>query len=265
VYRGFDIGTSKPGPSTRGQWSLVDVAEPGTAFSAGEFCRLAAAACEKAWGADQVPLLCGGTGLYLKALLEGLVDLPPIAPEIRAALEGEWKAHGLEPLLARLDAVDPALAATLDRANPRRVVRALEVFEGTGRPLSAWRATETRPHLLPDRSLWLGLDPGREELSIRIARRADQCLREGWLDEVRALAERHGDEILKTSAAIGYPELLEHLRARSGLAEAREAILGRTRAYARRQGTWFRAQTGIQWASQGKPLGEQARIFMAEA
>lgn len=243
----------------------MDVADLGSPFSAGEFCRLAAAACEKAWAAGQVPLLCGGTGLYLKALLEGLVELPPVPQEIRAALEREWKEQGLEALLRRLDAADPALAATLDRANPRRVLRALEVFEGTGRPLSDWQVSATRPFLVPERSLWLGLDPGREALALRITQRADQCLRDGWLNEVRELAARHGDGALKACAAIGYPELLDHVRGRMGLAEAREAILGRTRAYARRQGTWFRAQAGIQWATQGKPLSGQARSFLAEA
>jgi tRNA dimethylallyltransferase len=264
VYRGLDIGTSKPGPVTRGQWDLVDVADLGTPFSAGEFCRLAAAACEAAWASGRVPLLCGGTGLYLKALLEGLVELPPVPPELRIALVHEWRDKGLEGLLARLDLADPSLAAGIDRANPRRVLRALEVFEATGKPLSAWQSSATRPSLAPDRTLWLGLDPGRDALTKRITQRTDQCLRDGWLKEVSGLAERFGDEALKSCPAIGYPELLDHLRGRLSLAEAREAILGRTRRYARRQMTWFRAQVGIQWAPSGEPLDARARSFIED-
>ncbi|HTA17213.1 MAG TPA: tRNA (adenosine(37)-N6)-dimethylallyltransferase MiaA, partial [bacterium] len=241
---------------------LVDVADLGRPFSAGEFCRLAAAACEAAWTSNHVPVLCGGTGLYLKALLEGLADLPPVPPELRIALVHEWREHGLEPLLSRLDRADPSLAAGIDRSNPRRVLRALEVFEATGKPLSAWQASATRPSLAPDRTLWLGLDPGRDALNARITARTDQCLRDGWLKEVSDLAERHGDEALKNCPAIGYPELLDHLRGRLGLAEAREAILGRTRRYARRQGTWFRAQVGIQWATSAEPLNAKARSFL---
>jgi tRNA dimethylallyltransferase len=264
VYRGLDIGTSKPGPDTRGRWDLVDVADLGTPFSAGEFCRLAAAACETAWASGHVPLLCGGTGLYLKALLEGLVDLPRVPPELRTALEREWREQGLEGLLARLDRADPRLAASIDRANPRRVLRALEVFEATGKPLSAWQASATRPSLAPDRVLRLGLDPGRAALNTRITGRTDQCLRDGWLKEVSGLADLHGDEALKSCPAIGYPELLDHLRGRLSLPEAREAILGRTRRYARRQGTWFRAQAGIQWAAGGELLAAQARSFIQD-
>lgn len=264
VYRGLDVGTSKPGPDTRGRWDLVDVADLGTPFSAGEFCRLAAAACETAWALGHLPLLCGGTGLYLKALLEGLVDLPPVPPEIRIALVHEWRDRGLEGLLARLDRADPGLAAGIDRANPRRVLRALEVYEATGKPLSAWQASATHASLAPDRTLWLGLDPGKDALNTRITERTDQCLGDGWLREVSELAELHGDEAIKSCPAIGYPELLDHLRGRLSLPEAREAILGRTRRYARRQRTWFRAQVGIQWAAGGELLDAQARSFIEE-
>ncbi|MGH7443163.1 MAG: tRNA (adenosine(37)-N6)-dimethylallyltransferase MiaA, partial [bacterium] len=171
VYRGLDIGTAKPGPQTRASWGLLDVVDLGEPFSAGAFCRLAVEACESAWVTGRTPLLCGGTGLYLKALLEGLVDLPPTPPEVRSALEQEWQEGGLLPLLRRLDAVDPTLAVSIDRSNPRRVLRALEVYTATGRPLGAWQAESTLPALLPDRVLWLGLDPGQEILAKRIAQR----------------------------------------------------------------------------------------------
>ena len=266
VYRGMDIGTSKPGPATRAQWALIDVADLGggeaPAFSAGAYCRLAAQACAQAWERGQIPLLCGGTGLYLKAMLEGLVDLPPVPAPVRAGLEARLEAEGLEALVRRLQEVDPALAAGVDPRNPRRILRALEVFEATGCPLSAWQARSTRPALRSSRTLWLGLDPGKQTLDERISQRVDACLAEGWVEEVRLLAEKYGDEALRSCAAIGYPELLDSLRGVRSLAESREAVIRRTRRYARRQRTWFKAVPGLRWAADPKALAALAVSFV---
>lgn len=251
VYRGMDIGTAKPLGAAKDRWGLIDVADPGQAFSAGEFCRLAAPLCEQAWAKGELPALVGGTGLYLKALLQGLAEVPAIPETVREGLEAEFKAGGLAPLLARLDQVDPALAATVDRQNPRRILRALEVFQATGKPLSQWQAQTTTPALTPAKTVWLGLDPGKDPLDQRIAQRVDACLAQGWLDEVRALASRWGDPALRQSAAIGYPELLDVAQAKLPLATAREQILHRTRQYARRQRTWFKAQAGVVWGLNG--------------
>jgi len=262
VYRGMDIGTCKPTMEARKDWGLVDLADPGEPFSAGSFSRAAAELCRLAWADGRIPLLCGGTGLYLKALLEGLAEIPPIPVEVRQGLEEQYALNGLEPLLDRLDDVDPDLAAGVDRANPRRVLRALEVFEATGKPLSAWQAAETRPALQPDAALWLGLDPGKDALARRIAQRVDACLSQGWLEEVRTLRARHGADVLRRSAAIGYPELLGHLEGHCSLAEARDAVLRRTRGYARRQRTWFRAVPALRWSAEAPELAALAQTFV---
>lgn len=251
VYRGMDIGTAKPLGPAKERWGLIDVVDPGQLFSAGEFCRLAAPLCEAAWAEGKLPVLVGGTGLYLKALLEGLAEIPAIPAELRVRLEAELQSSGLEPLLARLDQADPVLAANLDRQNPRRVLRALEVFEGTGKPLSYWHAQPSTPALVPGHALWLGLDPGKDPLDQRIPQRVDACLEAGWLDEVKALAARWGDEAMRKSPSIGYPELLDVALGALTPADARERILLRTRQYARRQRTWFKAQSGIAWGRNG--------------
>jgi tRNA dimethylallyltransferase len=248
VYRGLDIGTAKPGPAQRAHWGLIDLVDPGQAFSAGEFCRLAAPLAQAAWAAGKLPAFVGGTGLYLKALLEGLAEIPAVPPPIRAALERELAQGGLEPLLKRLDAADPELAAKLDRHNPRRVLRALEVFEASGQPLSRWQA-QTRPALATDKVLWLALDPGKEALDARIEARVHQNFTDGWIEEVRGLKQHWGAEAVGKSPAIGYPEVLQHLDGRLDFALCRESIIVQTRQYARRQRTWFKGQNDIHWAA----------------
>ena len=253
VYRGLDIGTAKPKAADRGHWGLIDLVDPGELFSAGEFCRQAVPLVEAAWKNGLLPTFVGGTGLYLKALLHGLAEVPAIPEDLRQRLEAEFEERGLEPLLARLDAVDPSLAAQVDRKNPRRVLRALEVFEATGQPLSAWQQG-TKPALRPERAFWLGLDPGKEALDARIVDRVEASFAEGWLQETLSLQEKWGPEAVGKCAAIGYPELSEHLRGKLSLEDARQAIVQQTRAYARRQRTWFKAQPDIH----GSPSAEDA-------
>jgi tRNA dimethylallyltransferase len=247
AVRSFDLGTAKPGAATRSQWALVDVTEPGLAFSVGEFCRRAAVLCAEAWDAGRIPLVCGGTGLYVKALLEGLAEIPDVPAALREAWELRLRREGLEAMVLELERRDPVLAARVDRKNPRRVLRGLEVQAATGRPLSQWQSETTRPAIVPEETLYLGLDPGRDALERRIAERTDALLAQGWFEEVKSLRDAYGLEILKTSAAIGYPELAECLAQGRASSEARERIVFRTRQYARRQRTWFRAQTGLRW------------------
>lgn len=248
VFRGLDIGTAKPPAADRQHWGLLDLVDPGQAFSAGEFCRQAVPLAEAAWNAGRIPTFVGGTGLYLKALLEGLAEIPAVPTELRESLEEEFKRQGLAPLLARLDQADPELAAKLDRQNPRRVLRALEVFEATGLPLSQWQQN-TRPALVVTKALWVALDPGKEALDTRIDARLHQNLTGGWLEEVQRLKEQWGTEAVGKCSAIGYPEVLQHLAGLLPLAECQAQISTRTKQYARRQRTWFKAQAGIHWAA----------------
>jgi tRNA dimethylallyltransferase len=249
VYRGMDIGTAKPLGNAKAAWGLLDLADPGQPFSVGDWCRAAVPTIEAAWMGGKTPCLVGGTGLYLKALLDGLAEIPPVPEGVREALTAELHAGGLEPLVRRLQLGDPEIAARTDLANPRRVLRALEVLQATGRPLSRWQAETTTPAVVPDETRWFGLDPGREALDTRIQARTDDLLRHGWLQEVELLAARYGPAAIEASAAIGYPELLEHLRGEQSLADAREAIIRQTCQYARRQRTWFKAVDAIHWTS----------------
>jgi tRNA dimethylallyltransferase len=247
VYRGMDIGTAKPLGEAKAAWGLLDLVEPGQPFSAGEFCRAAVPAIATAWAAGKTPCLCGGTGLYLKALLEGLAEIPPVPEDVREALTAELHSHGLPALAARLSELDPVIAARTDLQNPRRVLRALEVLQATGRPLSQWQSESTAPAVIPDEALWLGVDPGKEALDERIQARTDQLLTNGWAQEVALLAQRFGEEAIRRSAAIGYPELLDLQRGQQNLAQAREAIVRQTQQYARRQRTWFKAVEAVEW------------------
>ena len=261
AYRGLDIGTAKPLGEAKKAWSLLDLVEPGQAFSVGDWVRLAAPLVERAWAEGALPVLVGGTGLYLKALLEGLADIPTVPEELRQALTRELDAHGLGAMVSRLQAVDPVLAARTDLANPRRVLRGLEVHAATGKPLSAWQAEPTVPALRPDKAVWLGLDPGKDRLDRRLEERTTALLAHGWAQEVELLAARHGDAALGRNAAIGYPEVLDLQRGRQSAAQTKAAIIIQTRQYARRQRTWFKAVEGITWFS--GPMDPKVQPFLA--
>jgi tRNA dimethylallyltransferase len=251
VYRGMDIGTAKPLGPAKSRWGLLDLVEPGQTFSAGAWVRAAVPLIEAAWLDGKIPCLVGGTGLYLKALLEGLAEIPPVPEAIRKNLTQELHTQGLPALAERLRRLDPLIAERTDLANPRRVLRALEVLAATGTPLSTWQAQTTRPALQAEETRWIGVDPGRDELDRRIERRTDTLLQHGWIQEVEILAQRYGDAAILGSTAIGYPELLEFLRGRQSLTKAREAIIRQTQQYARRQRTWFRAVDDIEWMPPG--------------
>jgi tRNA dimethylallyltransferase len=249
VYRGMDIGTAKPLGAAKAAWGLLDLVMPGQPFSAGDWVRAAVPLIEAAWADGRLPVLAGGTGLYLKALLEGLADIPAVPDAVRSGLALELEQKGLAELASRLRSVDPDLAGRTDLANPRRVLRGLEVQASTGKPLSQWQAMGTVPALRPTKTVWIGLDPGKDSLERRLEARTDALLSHGWPQEVELLAGLHGDAAVGRSAAIGYPELLDQLRGRQRPAQAREAILKQTRQYARRQRTWFRSVRDLAWYS----------------
>ncbi|MCB1395275.1 MAG: tRNA (adenosine(37)-N6)-dimethylallyltransferase MiaA [Rhodobacter sp.] len=190
------------------------------------------------------PVIVGGTGLYLSALTEGLADIPPTPPEIRAEADALLRRRGLEALLAGLD---PVTAARIDRQNPMRVQRAWEVLRATGKPLAAWQ-DETGAPLLPlAAATALVLVPDRDWLNARIARRFAQMLDEGALDEARAALPHWPVDAGTATAplwtrAIGAPELIAHLQGQISLDEARETATLATRQYAKRQRSWFRSR-----------------------
>jgi tRNA dimethylallyltransferase len=247
VYRGMDIGTAKPTPEERARvpHHLVDLVDPGEEFSVARFQPLARAAIAEVLGRGRTPLLVGGSGLYFQAVVDEFV-FPPTDQAVRARLETEAAEVGLRQLYGRLAAADPPAAARIQPGNLRRTVRALEVMELTGRPFSSFRAAMDDP-VSRYRLTVLGLDPGAELLRARVAERVAAMAEAGLVDEVRGLAERPLSRTARQ--ALGYKELLDAMEQGAPVAEALEAVVRRTRAYARRQLAWFRRDPRVRWST----------------
>lgn len=248
VYRGFDVGTAKVSPAERRgvPHHLVDIVEPGELFTAGEYRRRAIAVLDDLRRRGRLPVLTVGTGLYLRALLEGLADAPARSAELRARLErraAEKGAAYLHRLLARLDTEAARRIAAADR---QKVVRAIEVCVLAGKPLTEVHRSG-RPRLEGFRVAKLGLLPPRTALYARIERRAEAMLAAGWLEEVRGLVAAGLPPTAKPFEFIGYRELRAHLEGRLSLSQALKAIQQATRRYAKRQITWFRKEPGVHW------------------
>jgi tRNA dimethylallyltransferase len=243
VYRGMDIGTATPGAAERDEvpHHLVDVVDPDEEFSVQRFAAAVDAALDgiEARGADAV--LVGGTGLYVRAVTDGL-DLPPRYPEVAARLEAEPDTGALERRLAELD---PLAASRIPPGNRRRLVRALEVTIGSGRPFSS-----SGPGLgayAPTPFVMVGLRVPRDVIAARIRDRYDEQLAEGFVDEVRALSARPGGVSRTAAEALGYRELLAHLRGECSLDDAVATAVARTRRFAVRQERWFRRDPRIRF------------------
>jgi tRNA dimethylallyltransferase len=253
VYRGMDIGTAKPTPEERAlvPHHLVDLVDPGEEFSVARFQPLARAAIDQVLGRGRLPLLVGGSGLYFHAVVDQFV-FPPTDAAVRARLESEAAAGGLPAMYQRLADADPAAAARIQPGNLRRVVRALEVVELTGRPFSSFRGAMDAP-ISRYRLTVLGLDPGQEMLRSRVAERVAAMAEAGLVEEVRRLATRPLSRTARQ--ALGYKELLDALELGTPLQEALDAVVKRTRAYARRQLAWFRRDPRVRWST--LPPGQQ--------
>jgi tRNA dimethylallyltransferase len=244
VYTHCDIGTNKPTAQELGslRCRLIDVVDPGTPFTVADYQRLAMDAVGDIGDRGRLPVLQGGTGLYLRALFDGwnLADAPP-NPQLRAALEQRLEVEGPEPLDAELRRIDPASAERAQR-NPRRMIRALEIHAVTGRPPSLARESDPPPWS----TTIIGLDVPLAELDRRIEVRVAQMLDAGWVDEVARVRDAFPAADLRRLGH-GYPELVAYLCGRMSLAEARDSTVRQVRQYARRQLTWFRADHRVQW------------------
>lgn len=261
VYRGMDLGTAKPGPLEREAWDLLDLVDPGQAYTAGRFSADAREAFKRAWDRGKTPLLAGGSGLYFRAAVEGLAGIPPVPAEVRNRLEDELRNQGLPLLVGELRRADPSGAGRMDLANPRRVLRSLEVFRSTGRPLSSWHA-DTATACAAGQVLWLGLDPGVEALSQAITARSKQMLSEGWVEEAAGLEKLFGRPAVLSTGALGYRRVYDLIDGKAGQAEVLADIQAATRQYARRQRTWFRKLPGLR---QVDPLDRERSAGMLVA
>lgn len=241
VYRGMDIGTATPTPAEQAEvrHHLIDLVEVSEEFTVAEFQARAAAAIDDIRRRDEVPVLVGGTGLYVRAVIDGL-RIPGRYAEVRTTLEAEPDTGALHRRLADLD---PVAAGRMEPTNRRRIVRALEVTIGSGRPFSSYGPG--LGHYPSTPFVQVGLRWHRDRLDDRIAARYERQMAEGFLDEVRSLAK---EPISRTaSQALGYKELLAHIRGEATLDEALETAVTRTRRFARRQDRWFRRDPRIRW------------------
>ena len=247
VYRGLDIGTSKPSidEQRRIRHHLIDVVDLVEPFDAAEFARRAREAISEIQRRGRTPILCGGTGLYFKACLEGIGEAPPANATLRAELE----ATPLPELLRELEQRDPATLVRIDRKNRRRVVRSLEVVRLTGKPWSALRSAWNPKTGSDSRPWFFGLKRSPDEMRVRIDERIEAMFAAGLVEEVRTLL-RHGLEQNRTAMqAIGYRQVVEHLRGERPLTDTIVSVKKRTRQYAKRQMTWFRRQFDLDWIS----------------
>jgi len=251
LYRGMDIGTAKLSPAERGgvRHHLLDVLDVTETSTVAGFQALARAAVTDCQARSAVPVLAGGSALYVRAVLDGFA-FPGTDPAVRAELEAELATHGAAALHRRLAAVDPPAAAAILPTNGRRVVRALEVVSITGRP---YTAQLPQPRYADDRTTAIGLDVPREVLDHRIEERVDAMWAAGLVDEVRGLERRGLREGRTASRALGYAQLLAHLAGDCSEREARDATVRATRRFARRQLGWFGKDPRIRWLPYDAP------------
>ena len=255
IYRRMDIGTAKPSLEERDgvPHHMLDVADPGEPYSVARYAKEAGDCVEDILRRGKLPIVCGGTGLYIDGLLRG-AEFQPSGTDngLRERLEGEWETHGGEHMMARLAAVDPESAARLHLSDKRRILRALEVYLATGETITAHNE---RTKQIPPRydALMIGLNTEpRQILYDRIDRRVGVMLEQGLLKEVRDLLE---DGLLEGTAAqaIGYKELLAHFRGEMTLDQAADLIRQKSRNYAKRQLTWFRRDERVRWIVYNSP------------
>jgi tRNA dimethylallyltransferase len=243
VYRGMDIGTAKPSASEQAEvrHHLLDVADPDEEYTVARFAADVGTVRAEIAGRGHRPLFVGGTGLYLSAVVDDL-ELPGQYPEARAALEAEPDTAALHRRLAQLD---PTAAARMEPTNRRRIVRALEVSEGSGRPFSSYGpGLSSYP---PSRVRLVGIRLPRPVVDARIEARYRAQLDAGFLDEIRRLGARPAGLSRTAAQALGYKELLDHVNGGVPLEEALETAIVRTRRFARRQERWFRRDPRITW------------------
>jgi tRNA dimethylallyltransferase len=258
IYRHMNIGTAKPTAVEQAgvRHHLIDVIDPDQEFTAARFVAQADEVIAAAKSSGRRVVAVGGTPMYFKTLFEGLFEGPGADPELRAALQ----ATPPEQLYEQLRQVDPEAAARFHMNDSRRLIRAMEVFHLTGKPISAhqreWGGTHRHA------ATWIGLHWEREEINRRINARTKQMIADGWVEETRSLLNRF--QLSKTaSEAAGYAELIDHLRGRQSLEDAIEQIKIATRQLARRQMKWFRRFENVRWLNGATPAEEHARHIMS--
>ncbi len=267
VYRYTDIGTGKPSIADRQRihHHLIDIVNPDEEFNAALFAKLAAEAISEIQKKARGVVVCGGTGLYLKVLTEGLFSGPSQDPEIRQSLRQAIEENGLGPLYRRLLDIDPTVASSIHPNDTQRTIRALEVYQLTGKPLSQWQ----REHAFQERSyemLKIGLTRERGELYDLINQRSERMIKDGLLEEMRTIVDKGYGFDLKPLCSVGYLHMGQVLRGRQKLPDALDEMKQATRRLAKRQLTWFRSDPEILWYHPNKrrEILEIVKRFLSE-
>lgn len=250
VYRGMDIGTAKPTAHERqaAVFHLIDVADPMKPFSVGEYQRLAHDAIDRILRRSGTAIVVGGSGLYVRAAIDGLdASMPGANPSLRRELAEQARRYGVEHVHSRLAAVDPVSAQRIHPHNLKRVIRALEIYEATGTPASDLLNADSSRAPVYGAARWFGLTMDRAALYGRIDRRVDAMIEAGLFEEVSGLIRSGADASLPSMQGLGYKEAAGYLRGEYGLDEAVALLKKNTRRFARRQYTWFRADPRIDW------------------
>ena len=248
IYRGMDIGTAKPPVQERGEipHHLIDIRDPNETFSTSQYRDASLEMIESIRARGKEVLFVGGTALYLKALLRGMFEGPPADWDFRKLVEKEIEESGGEFLHERLQMVDPVAAHNIHPNDHRRLIRALEVFSTTGKPISHWQMEFDSPTPAEQCRVFAIRHP-REILHQRIEKRVASMFDAGLIDEVRGLIEKHGELSHTAAQAVGYREVIAHLDGKHSEEETRELVLFRTRRFARHQETWFRNLSECRW------------------
>ena len=248
VYVGMDIGTAKPTreEASRARFHLVDAADPSAPFSVGEFQRLAREAIDDVLQRSPPVVVVGGSGLYVRAAVDGLnLEIPGRSEQLRARLAQDAREFGNESVHRRLAQIDPVSAELIHPNNVKRVIRAIEIYELSGTPASALYARQSGSAYANAR--WFGLTMKRDALYARIESRIDAMIEAGLIEEVDGLLHRGLDSQLPSMQGLGYKEIAGFLRGEYGKEEAIALLKGNTRRFAKRQYTWFRPDTRIRW------------------
>ncbi len=247
IYRYMDIGTAKPDRSFRERvvHHFIDICNPDDYYSAGIFGKQARKIVDEIFSRGALPLVVGGSGFYIKALVDGIFESEVRDEQVRQQLDERVREQGLAALYARLQKVDPEYAAKISPNDRQRILRALEVYEVSGKPFSSFH--RQKPEAADFEPVFWGLEMERTALYRRINQRVDEMLAKGLIDEVKSLLQRGYDASLNALNTVGYKEVIAYLQERLSYEEMRELIKRNTRRYAKRQGTWFRADKRIQW------------------
>ncbi len=263
IIKYLDIGTAKPTPEERAQavFHLVDSIDPGVRYSAFQFVTDANRVIDDIYTRNRIPLVVGGTGLYLRALTDGIVEIHSDDFSIREQLEQDMEKLGPQAMFERLEQIDPLEAASLHPNNKVRVIRALEIFYLTGKTRSELSATSEQ-HKSPYSFTYYCLSPDRELLYERINTRVDEMIAQGLLQEIQTLIDSGWKEALRRANVIGYSELLDYLEGLCTLDDAVATIKRNTRRYAKRQTTWFRHQTDCMFYKSAEELSEVLRDYL---